>query len=1103
LKNADLELTVIVRDGRVDATLAEVQASGVMGPLAPAAADEALARLVEAPPQPLFGPDRQTRDDDQTLVAGLGTGLAASLLGDPAFRVLRLRLQEDRPVRVRIVSDDPQVLGAPWELLSFGTGSDGWMCAEHCEILRVPLSARPDVVDAPSARVMARHASELRVAIISPRPAGPRDVPVQPTLGPVLGTTLAFPGSVQLTVVRPRTLASLEQVIAENGPFDIVHFDGHGQTAAAGTVLLFEDGAGGEDPVDSDAFAEVVGAADPRLILLNACRSASTVANSPAPSLAAVLCQRLPHASVVAMRYAISVDFAEAVISSFYPLLVEGASVGEATRLINGRLAHEWRVGGSRDAAPLFVNLTVWASSSFAGDPPVAAGFKAQSIDWRRAAPALFWADEIEVLDRALDANRQIEVAGTIGSATSVVVDLFAEYARATRTFERVMFGLDADALAAPEGTLHVVVADPQADRAAAIAACAGLLDGKPRSAGIVVVTDGSTRPDVLHVGDEAIPIDLISARMRPILEGRDLLTDARAWELIAVCQDDFATLEALSACSGFEPAVELVERLRWGNDLDGFAHAELLRGALATLSEEQANLVSLLGLAGGGLVYQELLLLLTSGGIKDMSFINALGREVDAEEWDDALRAAASSGLLRLLDGLAPKQPALVTPLQALCLRERLVTWAGDRVSRLQRALALGAIGFSAGWDAVFRRSAGIHDSFLAGNDGLLARAVEFALREGDDDFAAHALVGLLNRPMRSLGRQGGLMRTCEALAVIYPVDRLHEFTASLHAFRAHDAMDRELWSSALSHAEAALAVKPARWKYMAEADVEIMRSRALWRTARTAEAEAALAAAAGSAGRAETRAAVAHACADFAQFRGLNAEQAEQLRKRVGAPREGASSMRKAIEAENDRRYGDAFELWVANLQERQLSGTASSRAFALEELGRFCAVYGSHEDALYWLRRRLEVGAELGLDPEAPLRYLGLSAERAGKLDEASSWLSDAIAAAHASVNERAEAECLYELALVAAQCDNEGTGAGRTELHAAIELFDRVGLPLHTGDCWLLIAQVEARADNMPAAWEAADNMVALYRAHTAGPERLAGADQVLVSLRDHG
>lgn len=1101
-KEAGRDATLILRGGRVELSFNELQASGLLGKVAEAPADAALAHLLESPPGPRFGPDRAGWDEDQGLVRQLGTELADALLGDPALRLFRRLLAERPPARLRIASEEPQLLGLPWELLTLGTGDSARALAQQCEILRVPLDGKADRDAGTASRALA-DGSELRIAIVSPRPGGPGDVPIQPALGPALATALVSPERIRLRVVRPPTLASLERDIASHGPFDVIHFDGHGwEGASGGTELVFEDRAGDPNPVDADAFAAVVAGAEPRLILINACRSASLGAGStPVPSFAASLCRQLPSVRVIAMRYAVNADFVEALASSLYPLLAEGTAVGEAIMTTNARLARAWRQRQST-AVPLFVNLTAWAGPSFDDrEVRVASHSEAFPVEWRHAAPALFWANEIEALHSALDADRRILVASVIGSATTEVVRQFAEYGTATGAFERTIAGLDGGAVSAPDGTLHVVTVGPEGEREAVLDACDELIRDRPRSAAIAIVTDGRPLPNALHPGGDVVPQDLIATQMRPLLGDRNpLATDAdsaREWSLLLACQDDFAALRSLAACGSFEQAIGLLERLQWGNDLDGFELADPLRRALASLSEDQAKLVSLIGLSGGGLVYREMLSLVTTDGIEDTSFIDALGRRVEAEEWDDALRAAAAAGLFRLIEGAAPSPTALVTSHQALGLRERLMAWAGgDGVARLQGAFARCAIAFISGFDEAFRGSAGVYDTFLSAGDVLLMRALELGLRTRDDPLAARALSQLFVRPVDD---PVATLRACEALADIHPVDSLPEFRASMLAWRAQDTVNRERWSEGLAQAEAALAVDGVRWVHMPKAYVQIMRSRALWRTSRTKDAEAVLAEAARSAGPAE-EGAVASAYSDFAQYLHLNAEETERLRVRIGVPREMPSPLREAIAAEADGRYGDAFALWLANLRKCQTQDrSAAAAAFALEELGRFCAVYGSHEDAMYWLRNRLERGARLGLDPEQPLRYLGLSAERAGHFAEARSWLGDALAAARASGNERAEAECLYELALVAIQLDGDGMGAGRKELLAALAIFERTGPPLHAGDCWMMLAQVERGANDHAAAWSAADRMNASFRANKADAERLANAQLVIAAL----
>jgi len=1079
LASDEAEATLTLRNGRVELVFDGLQATGAIGSVEANRIHAALGNLVESTPFPRFGPDRETWKRNQELVRRLGAELADAMLGDPALRPLRQRLVEQPPALLWIQSDQPELLGLPWELLALDPTPDSPTLAERCEIIRVPIGDEDGAEAAPPPTPS--EGSTLRVAIVSPRPAGPADVPLQPALGPVLATALSAPHTIQLKVIRPPTLAALRREIAGGEPFDVVHFDGHGREGATGTELVFEDANGDPDPVSADAFTGALAPAPPRLVLLNACRSASTGAGSePAPSFAATLCLRLPSVRVIAMRYAVSVAFVEALVSTVYPLLAAGHTVGDAIVTTNARLARGWREGGP-STVPLFVNLTGWASSALRA-AGVRAGAESNTapVDWRQAAPALFWANEIELLHSALDRDRNLLVAEPLGGPASEVVEQFARYATASGAFERTVAGLGepADA-AAPDGTLHLVTLAPGEDREGMARACAELIETRPRSAAITLITDGRPLAGALPVSDGMVPPKLIGAKLQPLFAEAE---PEQAWQLAIPCQEDLEAVRELADAGSLEHGLDLLERLRWGDDLSGLALAEPLRQALSSLGKEEAKLVSLLGLSGGGPIYQEMLEFVTTGA----SFVEALGRQVDAEEWNAALEAAAASGLFRLVEGLAPRLAVQLTAHQALALREHLVTWAGEEgLEILSRSFAEASIGFFTRFEEAFLRGGnGFYTSFLASGDPLLERAAAVGLRQRDDDLAAVALFQFMRRPTPDLGP---MLRSMDALAATHAIEDLPEFRSTLLAWHARDTVDRELWHNGLAQAEEALAVAGAEWKEMPITYVQIMRSRALWRTARREEAEASLAEAARSAGPRQ-EGAVASACADFAQYLNLNPEETEQLRLRVGAPGEEESAPRRAARAEAAGEFGTAFALRLIHLREVQAEGSATAVAFGLMELGRLCAFYGEHDDAVFWLRRCLQAGRRLGLDPEQPLRYLGASAERAERFAEASSWLGDALSAARAKGDENAEAECLYELGLVAMQVDEEGTGAGREELEQARGIFERVGPPLHVGDCWMMLAQLEAHAGEARAARAALAQMKTWFDTGNAGADR---------------
>jgi tetratricopeptide (TPR) repeat protein len=1080
---------------RVEVALDELRAGGALGPLDLDAIDAALTRVLEAPPQVRYGPDHAAWTADQDRLAALGRDLAETLLGAPDLADVRARWTEHPPDAVRLLSRNPRLLALPWELTTIA----GRTLVEDAEILREATPARgaavPGQDPTPAPAPAVRHPAPLRVAIVSPRPDGPADVPVYPALGPMLGTVLASGDAVDLTLVRPPTLASLTRVLETEGPFDVVHFDGHGRTTPTGdTDLVFEAADGSDDPVPADAVGAVLSAGAPRVVLLNACRSAAA---------AATLCDRLPTARVVAMRYAVSTHLVEFLMSSLYPRLAAGSSLGAAVRATCAEPAAFWREHADQ-AVPTFVNLTVWggpASVDVAakGDEDRAA---VSPIDWREAAPAFFWAKDIERLHQELDEHRFVAVAGTLASETRRVVDLFAEYAVATGVYTRRVTAAPDDAPPQSlDGALVVVRAGSPQEAAAVGHRYAPLLQADGHGAVIVTLVEGRALAGAVHVGDHEVPGDLIASRLAPLLRGRPLLSAGRAaaetYALVLICQDDPAMLAALARLDDFDAALALVEAVEWGASLDGLPHAAELRAALFALEPEHARLVSLLGLSGGALVHIGHPLLLTAGGVTDRTFSDVLGREAAEADWTAAIDAAGRLGLFRVLGGYPPPAPVMVTALQALALREHLAEWVRDDATRqaLQRSWCGAAIPFTVLYDKVFADApVPARVNLATYGEQALSRALEAGLRHQDDTLAAGALHQLLVRPVDGTQGTEELLHAGETLIARYDSDALPDVRAVLLAWQARHDVDRELWPLGLRHAEAALAVPGATWRTMPKTYVLIMAARALWRSARTAEAEARLAEAAREAGPGEADA-VASACADFAQYLGLGAAEAKRLRERVGAPPEPDHPARRAQAAEAAGDLDEAVTWWLKHLSETRLTGSRTARVFALEEVGRFFAIHGSHEGAVQWLGQRLQAGAALGLDPEQPLRYLGLSAERAGRWDEARSWLRDALEAARAKHDERAVGECLYELAIVELQTDEKGTGAGRDELHAAREIFERTGPATHLGDCWMLLAQLECRAGRPAEARAAVARMDAAFGAGGIDAERLAAAAQV--------
>ena len=983
--------TLLIEDGTVRASLDELEASGDFDTLLTGRTEAALARSVESTTRVRFGPDQISWQADVEAVAVAGDQLASGLRRDPALAEVVHRLTQQPPERLRIESADPEPLALPWELLP---SADGSVIAEHGQILRVPLvtftPSREDGLPAPES-------AALRIVVVSPRPSGRADVSRQPTLGPTIAAALSHPNAVELTLVRPPTFDALRRVIEEQGPFDVVHFDGHGVTVERGDVTLaFQDAGGGADLISGADFARVVKRAAPSVVLINACRSAYVRPEAaPTPSLAARVCAAVPRARVVAMRYAVSVDLVESLVSTFYPQLLSGASVEEAVSASNRHLVADWRARPAQ-TGPLFVNLTVWGAAG-EGERRLPHRASSTAVDWRAAGEALFWSDELEELHSALDAQRVVVTRSTLTSATPDVLTVFADYAVATGAFERWR-RLPADGAGVEDGTLYLSRYGPAEDAAGAVRAWRSIVGQEGASAAVVERIDGRPRPgteDEVSVGAFTVPTDLISTRLRDLigahlLPEEDAVENAHALAILLACQDDYLALGHFSSCTSFADALDAVERLRWGHRLDGFPRAEMLRAALMQLSDRQRTLISLFGACEGPL-YSEYLTLVTSGGIFNETFRDLVGYHAAAEDWTDALQAAARCGLVGLVRGWASQPAAWVTPVLSLACRECLVGWAGsDGLDALRRAFAEGAFAFTTHFASVFRQGTPeIYDNFIAVTEPQLTRALELGLRFEDDDLASTALHLILSR--REHGSQvfRQSISGCEAIAARYDIGSLPEFQALLLAWRASDTIEREMWQAALVQAERALAVSGARWSYMPKVNVRIMRSRALWRLGRTAEAEAELALAGADGGPAAEEV-IADACEDLAQYLVLTNAGKEQLRERIGCAPPPVSELRQAIAAEKAGRLGEAHNHFIANLREAQSRNRSTQIALAMHELGRFAAMYGSHEEATYWLTQDLSLGVGLELDPASALRLLGLSAERAEEFEEAAHWL-----------------------------------------------------------------------------------------------------------------
>lgn len=219
-------------------------------------------------------------------------------------------------------------LGWPWELLA---DERGYLSLRTLRVRRT--------VNRPGIDGKARKPSEtgLRVLLVVARPDGAGLVPydsVEASLRAIGGKP------VQLDVCPVGTLAAVEEALNaaldEGRPYDVLHFDGHGNyNAHDGAVLCFEGApdAGLKLPIDlitPERFSNVVSDARVGLVLLEACRTSTTHAEAPVSAgFAQALLQRgVP--AVIAMGYTVHADGTRALCGALYEALAKGRTVGAA-----------------------------------------------------------------------------------------------------------------------------------------------------------------------------------------------------------------------------------------------------------------------------------------------------------------------------------------------------------------------------------------------------------------------------------------------------------------------------------------------------------------------------------------------------------------------------------------------------------------------------------------------------------------------------------------------------------------------------------------------------------------------------------------------------
>jgi tetratricopeptide (TPR) repeat protein len=270
-----------------------------------------------------------------------GNAVFETLFGSGPGRdtYMRVRARAARGCEMVFRSASSDVLGLPWELMR-DPDRPSPVALDFADVTRsLPTEQLGEALSVRGER--------LRVLMVISRPGGAADVGYRMIARPLLDRLDAVRGSVELVVLRPPTLDALREelarALAEDRPYQLVHFDGHGMLSAAGRstpsaegFLVFERPGGGSDEVPAASLAQVLREGQVPVVVLNACQSGA-VGKDLEVAVATRLLQE-GCSSVVAMAYTVYAVAAAEFMTAFYERLFAGDTVTEAVTAGRRRL---------------------------------------------------------------------------------------------------------------------------------------------------------------------------------------------------------------------------------------------------------------------------------------------------------------------------------------------------------------------------------------------------------------------------------------------------------------------------------------------------------------------------------------------------------------------------------------------------------------------------------------------------------------------------------------------------------------------------------------------------------------------------------------------
>ena len=245
---------------------------------------------------------------------------------------------------LKVASDDPRILGWPWEVLE---DPESIPVVQNCHLQR-QLSELYDPLPLPDKL----EAGCIHILLVIARPGGDEDVGYHAVSRPLVQLSQEENSPITIEVLRPPTFDQLRAVLEERpGYFHIIHFDGHGGYGVAAEEeeesnnhtspytykamgrLVFETDTCKPDPITAEEMVVLLAEHRIPIMVLNACRSAQVDkrAEDPFASVAAAM-MKAGIRSVVAMGYNLWVSGAQQFVPAFYKRLFQTGLVTEAVR---------------------------------------------------------------------------------------------------------------------------------------------------------------------------------------------------------------------------------------------------------------------------------------------------------------------------------------------------------------------------------------------------------------------------------------------------------------------------------------------------------------------------------------------------------------------------------------------------------------------------------------------------------------------------------------------------------------------------------------------------------------------------------------------------